>query len=184
MKKTMLALLMCAGAAALSGCSGNNSPETAESVYEESASTENSAPGITIGHIDVAAKTDVNGDPVIEDIQDTYYSYKGRRWWHDLSEPSAAFVEKNGEYSAAVSDNDPAGGERDDLAIYAVMREFSSGGWSFAGELEQHGEFYINTAQDTMVQMTDITADAERYGITLAQGEKLVLAALLKPSAA
>lgn len=180
MKKYISLLLMCLSAAALSGCSGNNSPETAESVPV----SQESVPGITIGHADVTAKTDVNGDPVIEDNRDIYYSYKERRWRHDLSEPSAAFVEKDREYSAAISENDPAGGERNDLAIYAVMREFSSDGWSFAGELEQHGEFYINSAQDTMVQMTDITADAERYGITLARGERLVMAALLKPSAA
>ena len=78
MKKYISIMLMCASVAMLSGCSGNNSPETSESVpvYQESAA------GITVGHAAVTAKTDVNGDPAIADNRDTYYSYMDRCWRH------------------------------------------------------------------------------------------------------
>lgn len=183
MRKYYTAAVLCIAVMAAAGCSGSSAPESAPvSSQQESAAPISSSEEITIGHIDDATAAGADGDPVIADDNSTFYEYGGRRYRHDRSEPSGAYIESGGSYTG-IPDNAPGAAEAQKFTIDTIMESFSGSEWKYIGSLEQNGRsmsYYLDSTGDIMLEFVDISEEADSYDLTLSDGERMVGVSLLK----
>lgn len=144
---------------------------------------------VSIGHIELDPPKLVDGEPVVEDRNDTYYEYDGKRYWHDFSKLGSVFIVRDGKYSR-IPDESVGTAETDapQITINTIMESFNEQNWKYIGSIEQEQtdrmqRFYIDSTGDTMLCIIELDPEKDGYSwVELGKEETLVGAIILRPS--